>query len=186
MNRKGGEWFYIKFQYERLPSFCFYCGIIGHSEQACEMEYDDLNASSKPLPYGPGLRASSRRNTVVDGSRWIHQDGGLTPMAVGNSSGDSMQVDHISQFGKVYGTANNLGISGVIVPSLNFRVNEGPYGKLDSTLDGGLIDIPDSQDGAIIIYTKRKRIEAIEGAINSGSEAVKPLPISDKNLPKTC
>ncbi|XVF51254.1 hypothetical protein PTKIN_Ptkin04bG0169900 [Pterospermum kingtungense] len=42
LKRAGGDWFSISFQYERLPTLCFYCGIIGHSDQFCERLYDNL------------------------------------------------------------------------------------------------------------------------------------------------
>lgn len=41
IKKAWGEWMWIKFKYERLPSFCFYCGIIGHSEKFCESFFDN-------------------------------------------------------------------------------------------------------------------------------------------------
>lgn len=31
----GNDWFWVNFKYENVPSFCFICGIIGHSERFC-------------------------------------------------------------------------------------------------------------------------------------------------------
>ncbi|XP_031112078.1 uncharacterized protein LOC116016054 [Ipomoea triloba] len=37
-----GEAFYVDFKYERLPTFCFICGIIGHSERFCSMQFEGV------------------------------------------------------------------------------------------------------------------------------------------------
>lgn len=41
LKKAGGEWLWINFKYERLTSFCFYCGIIGHSDKFCETLFDN-------------------------------------------------------------------------------------------------------------------------------------------------
>lgn len=33
----NGDAFYIEFKYERLPTFCFICGLIGHNESSCDI-----------------------------------------------------------------------------------------------------------------------------------------------------
>nr|GLL41721.1 uncharacterized protein LOC109189671 [Ipomoea trifida] len=33
--KDNGEWFSIEFRYERLPTFCFVCGILGHGDRFC-------------------------------------------------------------------------------------------------------------------------------------------------------
>lgn len=55
--RCNGESQWISFKYEQMPSFCFYCGHIGHGEQVCEakmkdVEEDRLNEGQ----YGDWLR----------------------------------------------------------------------------------------------------------------------------------
>lgn len=42
IKKAGGEWVWLNFKYEQLPTFCFFCGIIGHSEKLCEKLFDNL------------------------------------------------------------------------------------------------------------------------------------------------
>ncbi|KAK9999247.1 hypothetical protein SO802_018850 [Lithocarpus litseifolius] len=68
--RRGGKIFnldgdkvWISFRYERLPNFCFHCGILGHDQKHCP------NPTSNPeLPnqYGEWLRANTNQKTRLD------------------------------------------------------------------------------------------------------------------------
>ena len=68
--KKGGEWMWIEFRYERLNIFCFICGLLGHTEKLCPKLYDcDLTAI--PRPYGQGIKAPNRHNVMASGERWL-------------------------------------------------------------------------------------------------------------------
>lgn len=111
MKRKGRDWFYAKFQFEKLPTFCFFCGIIGHSEQVCEKLYDDPNATTTTLPYSPQLRASLRKTNVVDNSCWTRQGRGQPCEPAVDGGNESMQVDMAStRHGKSNHVLTNSGI----------------------------------------------------------------------------
>lgn len=60
-NIKGRDGRIIKvfFAYERLPFFCFLCGVIAHSEKDCCDDDDD--EQEKILGWGKHLRATSRK-----------------------------------------------------------------------------------------------------------------------------
>ncbi|XP_019156927.1 PREDICTED: uncharacterized protein LOC109153517 [Ipomoea nil] len=47
-----GEPFYIEFKYEKLPTFCFICGLIGHNNRSCGKLFE-----GSVEDYGPELRA---------------------------------------------------------------------------------------------------------------------------------
>uniref|UniRef100_A0A803NYG3 Endonuclease/exonuclease/phosphatase domain-containing protein n=1 Tax=Cannabis sativa TaxID=3483 RepID=A0A803NYG3_CANSA len=62
--RVGGETFYANFKYERVPTFCFICGIMGHSERFCKKLYE-LPADRIDKPYSIEMKAPSERNFLV-------------------------------------------------------------------------------------------------------------------------
>uniref|UniRef100_A0A2N9GZI9 Reverse transcriptase domain-containing protein n=1 Tax=Fagus sylvatica TaxID=28930 RepID=A0A2N9GZI9_FAGSY len=53
---------WISFKYERLPNFCYWCGLLSHSEKDCPIWL--LNKTSlraEDQPFGPWLRAANDR-----------------------------------------------------------------------------------------------------------------------------
>ncbi|XP_019154535.1 PREDICTED: uncharacterized protein LOC109151078 [Ipomoea nil] len=49
IRKNGGDWSCINFRYERLPNFCFICGLIGHTENYCSKPVEDSNPSMEKL-----------------------------------------------------------------------------------------------------------------------------------------
>ncbi|XP_031106182.1 uncharacterized protein LOC116010815 [Ipomoea triloba] len=52
---------WVSFKYERLHSFCFFCGMLGHSYKFCLKARESVIPVSE-YPYGAGLRAGARRS----------------------------------------------------------------------------------------------------------------------------
>ena len=51
-----GEKYWVTFKYERLPNFCFICGVLGHDEKHCS-EYQGKSECQRQ--YGEWIRANS-------------------------------------------------------------------------------------------------------------------------------
>ncbi|KAJ1412083.1 Zinc finger, CCHC-type [Sesbania bispinosa] len=59
-SRKEGV-FWVDFQFEQLPQFCYKCGVIGHDEDSCTGEQ---NVGDEDHPRGPWMRASHAGKAV--------------------------------------------------------------------------------------------------------------------------
>ena len=67
-----GEKFWVNFKYERLPTFCFHCGILGHDDKHC-LEITNQQNSSKQ--YGDWLRAQGNSKWGREKSRSTNNEG---------------------------------------------------------------------------------------------------------------
>uniref|UniRef100_A0A803P703 Uncharacterized protein n=1 Tax=Cannabis sativa TaxID=3483 RepID=A0A803P703_CANSA len=64
--KKNGDVFNANFKYERVPTFCFICGIMGHSERFCSTSYDTITK-----PYSNEMRAPSKRQSFLTALPWL-------------------------------------------------------------------------------------------------------------------
>ena len=46
-----GEWVWVKFQYEYLSTFYFYCGFLGHFDKFCAKGFNNPKLKEE-MPYG--------------------------------------------------------------------------------------------------------------------------------------
>lgn len=75
IKREGGNWSWVNFKYERLGSFCFVCGIIGHTERECNIVYANPDKEVERA-YGAWLRAPGRGGRYNAGARWLRNSEG--------------------------------------------------------------------------------------------------------------
>lgn len=73
IRKTGDEWLWINFKYENVPTFCFICGLLGHSERYCGRLFDTPEHEIVK-PYGIWMRAPLRRQTKLIGERWLCND----------------------------------------------------------------------------------------------------------------
>ncbi|CAA0837934.1 Unknown protein [Striga hermonthica] len=61
----GRELIWVDFRYENLQSFCYYCGLIGHSERECTRKKEDIKENKRnPGQFGDWLKASTALSTL--------------------------------------------------------------------------------------------------------------------------
>ncbi|KAL2481544.1 hypothetical protein Adt_34510 [Abeliophyllum distichum] len=53
LKKLGGEWIWLNFKYERVPTFCFICSKIGHSDLTCETLYEAKGKDIEPRLFSP-------------------------------------------------------------------------------------------------------------------------------------
>ena len=70
IKREGDTWSWINFKYERLSTFCFVCGKLGHAERECSVVYDNPDKQIFRA-YGSWLRAPTKNASMNVGSRWL-------------------------------------------------------------------------------------------------------------------
>lgn len=70
---EGEDWCVVTFKYEKLTTLCFVCGLLGHSEQNCEVLFPK-EVDDSVWEWGVELRADTRRNGGGTDSRWLRND----------------------------------------------------------------------------------------------------------------
>lgn len=64
------KWFWVNFKYESIPTFCFICGIFGHSEKFCSKLFE-VPEGDIIRPYGSWMRAQFRNQIKPIGAKWL-------------------------------------------------------------------------------------------------------------------
>lgn len=86
-----GKSIWVDFQYERLPRYCFHCGIINHGKEGCSKREATHSQGGEPQ-YGPWLRVPSpTRRFNADGNwhGWPHDHASRSYKAASSGGGGS-------------------------------------------------------------------------------------------------
>lgn len=164
IKREGGAWSWLNFKYERLGTFCFVCGILGHTERECNVVYENPEKEIERA-YGVWLRAQTRNSKNGIGARWlINSDGGGKWSgnlgATGNQSKSSEEKE-VARFVEKEGIIREkIGDQGAVVVTSR---NQEKFEEFQKDLN-----LADNID--IIVYTKRKWVEKIQEENNYGPE----------------
>jgi hypothetical protein len=74
LKKPGGGVQEVQFNYERLGMFCYYCGLLGHTDESCDLlfsaEFDD-----GVRKWGPEVRVEFRKPRDGGGGRWLREEG---------------------------------------------------------------------------------------------------------------
>jgi hypothetical protein len=73
VKKKGDEGGVVNFKYERLGIFCYYCGLLGHTDDSCDKLYS-VESDDGIREWGPELRPEVRRRGQESGGRWLRED----------------------------------------------------------------------------------------------------------------
>jgi hypothetical protein len=74
VKKKGEEAITVQLKYERLGIFCYYCGLLGHTEDGCNKLFS-IDEDNGERQWGPTLRAEQRRRNHEGGGRWLRWEG---------------------------------------------------------------------------------------------------------------
>ncbi|XP_050207931.1 uncharacterized protein LOC126657306 [Mercurialis annua] len=160
LRRGGGKWSWLNFQYERLPMFCFCCGIIGHWEKFCA-KYFENPIPKEFLPYDSCLRVNLKK-MVNTGDRWLQPSSQARVSS--DEEGDEVEAlnGKISENLKISYHNRNLNLNmedtrkvggeGKSNPLNNGDLNYSGYGK-----DKG--ESKSSEEAELTLDSKRKRLE---------------------------
>ncbi|XP_058759671.1 uncharacterized protein LOC131632982 [Vicia villosa] len=93
VKNKGGEWCTVSFKYEKLGLFCFVCGILGHSEQKCEVRFAMPEDTGVRL-WSSEIRAELRRGGSGPVSRWLKKDSGSCSSSMASTEENQARDSH--------------------------------------------------------------------------------------------
>ena len=63
----------MDFKYEWLNTFCFICGLLGHTERNCHLLYEDVDGQVTK-PYGSWMKAPTRKGMMNSGERRLRNE----------------------------------------------------------------------------------------------------------------
>ncbi|XP_031108611.1 uncharacterized protein LOC116013092 [Ipomoea triloba] len=84
MVKRDKQCYWVTFKYERLHTFCFFCGFLGHSYKFC-LKARDSGLPVDHYPYSADLRAGVGRGPGAVGDPWLVPLGG-SPRTAGTPS----------------------------------------------------------------------------------------------------
>uniref|UniRef100_A0A803NGH4 CCHC-type domain-containing protein n=1 Tax=Cannabis sativa TaxID=3483 RepID=A0A803NGH4_CANSA len=160
---RKGESFYAYFKYERVPTFCFICGIMGHAEKFCDKIYD-MPIEKIVKPYSIEMKAPTRRQNYMVASPLLRSGTALS------SSTNTMPARSF----QVNAAAVNQGMP---TANYNHNISNPTSSAIDQSRFYGIdINAPkdhvisvnentagfQSEDTIEISDLKRKRLEAIK------------------------
>lgn len=180
IKREGDSWNWVNFKYEQLGTFCFVCGILGHSERDCNIIYENPDKVVDKA-YGVWLRAPSKNATKSNaGARWLRttSDGRSSWMKMNNK--ESMahtghgEGQEQPRFMEVDGVVREINgeTGGVAVKGRDPRANE--KDMIMQIMDGHNANEDVGRDNMettkIVFDSKRKRREDKEAETKEGNQ----------------
>lgn len=137
----------MNFKYERLSTFCFVCGLLGHSERDCVVVYANPDKLIEKA-YGTWLRAPMKnmKNQNI-GARWLKNDadGGMSWTARADTSnlpgdnhgGEKVTTRFMEVDGHVGEISGDKDVICYVSRNLGSKTSEGTTLNTEEGLQGG-------------------------------------------------
>ncbi|VFQ91828.1 unnamed protein product [Cuscuta campestris] len=70
LTKRDGSTTWVTFKYERLGTFCYFCGILGHLEKHCASAVQS-GMEAEAWPYDDNIRAGGKKKLAGIGAPWL-------------------------------------------------------------------------------------------------------------------
>ena len=190
IKKLGGEWAWINFKYERMPTFCFYCGIIGHNEKFCE-KFFDCKDKQAAMEYGTWIRAPNRRDYSQIGERWLRNN---APTMVGAEQETTVTVEdmqlatvdpRLQAKGKKVKTPDKEGSDNMGEDNAILNVGREVSISFNSNSKVSDLGSKSQHEGVVILDTKRRRmIDLHENEVDNVVSMESIMEMSNQNESK--
>lgn len=162
LKKPGGEVFWVEFKYERLPTFCFVCGILGHGEKFCPKQFEEGEEAPNKL-FGAWLRAAGRRQQNGIGQKWLISDETRRTTSDGGQETNKTGIVDDKSAGAHWDNRKDDQSSrssdaeyGDLSPQ---KQSANPGGQSDKDEMGQLPEIVNDEFGPHLVDQKRRRME---------------------------
>lgn len=132
LRKSATEWCWVTFKYEAIPTFCFICGLIGHSDKFCSKLFDSQGELIEK-PYGSWMRADPKRRSYTMGSKWLRPGGAIPVNKSGEEEADKSNAVKVAPANRD-NAESGIGVENrsqiiVLTDSVNQGVRDGIHGK---------------------------------------------------------
>jgi hypothetical protein len=94
VKKVGADAITVQLKYERLGIFCYYCGILGHTEDGCNQLFS-MEEDNGVREWGPELRVEVCRRNANGGGRWLRTEGQSSVWSTPNQEREGDNNDSI-------------------------------------------------------------------------------------------
>lgn len=143
----------MDFKYEKLPNFCFLCGIIGHTERYCHRMFEGATDETERL-LGTWLKETGKRSPAGGSNPWLISDQPSTKSAQ-RTNGQVMGTEssgYPGNFRVVGGRSGAEDVGGKDKSNVSQKERNMGLGKNSLEVSG---------DGPVEVDQKRRRADLV-------------------------
>ncbi|KAM6559493.1 hypothetical protein CsatA_028732 [Cannabis sativa] len=167
-----GIQFWVNFKYEHLPTLCFICGIMGHSDKFCPRRFDVPDGRIVKR-YGEWMRVKPVRKNHTIGAKWLKQFMVGMEDDIGNDAAMAVGLVHHSKAREESATGRGITIPVIVEENMGQQVDK--CGQVDRSMLTRHIPInverdmltelnheinpQNEEDCLLVVNSKRRRME---------------------------